>query len=61
MVLFNVELFAENLAIQAKNISLDKNKQFSIFEDEVKVETQDGYIINSDLAEYDKKKRYFEI
>ena len=42
MVLFNVELFAENLAIQAKNISLDKNKQFSIFEDEVKVETQDG-------------------
>ncbi len=54
-VLFNVELFAENLAIQAKNISLDKNKQFSIFENEVKVETQDGYIINSDLAEYDKK------
>ena len=58
MVLFNVELFAENLAIQAKSISLDKNKQFSIFEDEVKVETQDGYIINSDLAEYDKKTEF---
>ena len=55
-VFFNSELLAENLSIQAKNISLDKNKQFSTFEDEVRVETQDGYVINSDFAEYDKKR-----
>ena len=29
MVLFNVELFAENLAIQAKSISLDKQTIFN--------------------------------
>ena len=45
---------AENIFIEAKNISLDKNKQLSLFENDVKVKTADGYIINSDSAEYNK-------
>ena len=53
---FSSKVFAENIFIESKNISLDKNTQISIFENEVKVKTEDGYIINGDLAEYDKKK-----
>ncbi len=48
------KLLAENIFIEAKNISLDKNNQISLFENEVKVITEDGYKINSDLAEYNK-------
>ena len=47
--------FAENINIQAKNISIDKDKEISIFEREVKVTTEDGLIIKSDYATYDKK------
>ena len=49
---------AENLIIEAKNISLDKNKETSIFEKEVIVKTDDNKIIKSDYAEYNKKKNY---
>ena len=49
---------AENLVIEAKNISLDKNKETSIFEKEVIVKTDDNKIIKSDYAEYNKKKNY---
>ena len=48
---------AENLVIEAKNISLDKNKETSIFEKEVIVKTDDNKIIKSDYAEYNKKKK----
>ena len=51
---YSSNIFAENIFIEAKNISLDKNKQLSLFENEVKVKTTDGYIINSDSAEYNK-------
>ena len=47
---------AENLVIEAKNISLDKNKETSIFEREVIVKTENNKIIKSDYAEYNKKK-----
>ena len=49
-------VFAENIFIEAKNISIDKNKQLTLFENEVRVKTYDGYVINSDLAEYNKSK-----
>ncbi len=55
---FNSFLNAENLTIQAKNISLDKNKEISIFEKEVVVKTENNKIIKSDYAEYNKKKNY---
>ncbi len=53
----NSFLNAENLVIEAKNISLDKNKETSIFEKEVVVKTKDNKIIKSDYAEYNKKKK----
>ena len=55
---FNSFLNAENLLIQAKNISLDKNKEISIFEKKVIVKTEDGKVIKSDYAEYNKKTNY---
>ena len=55
----NSFLNAENLVIEAKNISLDKKKETSIFEKEVVVTTEDNKIIKSDYAEYNKKKIIF--
>ena len=48
--------YAENLFIQSKNITLDKNREISIFENEVLVRTEENNEIISDYAEYDKKK-----
>ncbi len=54
LLIFNSKVAAENIFIEAKNISLDKNNQISLFENEVKVKTKDGYTINSDIAELNK-------
>ena len=43
--------------ITAKNISIDKDNNSTIFENEVVVETQNK-IIESDYAKYDKKDGY---
>ena len=53
---FILNVFAENLKIKAKNITLDKNKKISIFENDVLVETDDGIKIESDYVEYNKEK-----
>ena len=47
-------LLAENFSIEAKKISVDKNSQISIFEDEVLVKTKDGKTFKSDYAEYNR-------
>ena len=47
-------LFADNLKISAKNIILDKNKNSSVFENQVSVVTKEGDNIKSDFAEYNK-------
>ena len=60
-VIFFNTAFAENIFIQSKNISIDKNKENSIFENEVFVKTQDGSTIKSDYAEYNKKNGYLKI
>ena len=49
---------AENLKIQAKNITLDKNDENSIFENDVIIQTFEGNRIFSDYAEYNKKKQF---
>ena len=49
-------LFAENFTIEAKNITVDKDKEISIFNDEVIITTENNEIIKSDYAEYSKKK-----
>jgi LPS-assembly protein len=52
---FSNNLFAKNLLIQAKNISIDKNKKITIFENNVSIQTEDNYLITSDFAEYNKE------
>ncbi len=47
---------SENVLIQAKNITLEKNRELSIFRNEVTIKTEDGNLIKSDYAEYNKKK-----
>ena len=51
---FNQILFAENLQISAKNITIDNNKKTTIFNNEVSVLTSDNDVIKSDFAEYNK-------
>ena len=51
---------AENLFIQSKNITIDKNKEISIFENEVLVRTEENNEIISDYAEYDKKQSFIK-
>ena len=51
------KLLAENIFIEAKNISLDKDKSISIFENEVVVKTQNK-TIKSDYARYNKKSGF---
>ena len=53
-IFFN-SLQAENLLIQSQNIKLDKDKEISIFQNEVFVQTDKNHSIESDFAEYNKK------
>ncbi len=54
---FLKNLFAENLFITAKNISVDKDKNFSIFENEVVIKTKNK-TLKSDFAKYDREKGF---
>ena len=49
---------AENLLIKSKNITLDKNKEISVFEKEVFIKTEENNTITSDYAEYNQKKEF---
>ena len=55
---FSLDLFAENLNIESKNITLDKDQETSIFEGGVVIKTKDNNIIKSEFAEYNKKKQF---
>ena len=46
---------AENLSIEAKNITLDKKNETSIFQNEVLIKNESKNQIRSDYAEYNKK------
>ncbi len=50
------KVLAEQLNIQSKNISIEKDNKVSIFEGEVLVKTEEGNTINSDYAKYNKEK-----
>jgi LPS-assembly protein len=52
----NSVLLAENIFIESKNISIDKQKDISIFENNVVIKTMNNNVIYSEYAEYDKKK-----
>ena len=47
--LFQIDLSAENLKIESKKITINKNNQTSIFEDEVLIITSDKNPLNLDL------------
>ena len=55
LIFFSSNLFAKNLIIQAKNISIDKKNKITIFENKVSIQTEDNYLITSDFAEYNKE------
>ena len=57
-IFFNTFLLAENLLIQSKNITLDKNDNTSIFENEVTIITEDNNTIKSDFAKYNKQTKF---
>ena len=54
--LSNKYVFAENVSIISKNISIDKNNQKTIFVDQVTIKTKDNKTIKSNYAEHDKLK-----
>jgi len=56
IIFANSILLAENIFIEAKSISIDKEKQISIFENDVIVKTLDNNVISSNYAKYDKNK-----
>ena len=57
LIFFVNSAFAESLFITAENISLDKNKNLSIFEKNVLVKTKNKKL-KSDYAEYDREKKF---
>ena len=58
---FKSNLFADNLFIQAKDITIDKNKETTIFKNEVKIKTDDNKNIQSDRAIYDRKNNFVKL
>ena len=56
LIIINNAAAAENLFIEAKNITINKESQISIFENDVLVKTQDNNTIKSDFAEYNKSE-----
>ena len=59
-VFFSINSFAENMLIQAKNISLDKDGKTSVFTNEVVIETKEK-IIKSNYVKYNKETGYLLI
>tara|TARA_B100000886_G_scaffold338063_1_gene300111 strand:+ start:200 stop:2596 length:2397 start_codon:yes stop_codon:yes gene_type:complete len=55
LIFCNTKLIAENILIEAKNITLSKENKISIFEKDVIVTTKNG-VINSEYVKHDKTK-----
>ena len=54
-------LRAENILIEAKSITIDKNNEITIFEKDVIIKTLDGRRIESSYAEYNKKIGFIKL
>ena len=59
--IFSSWLNAQEVFIEAENITIDKKKQVSIFENKVIITTEKNNIIKGDYAEYDKDKKFIII
>ncbi len=55
IILINTKLYCENLLIEARDITLDKTKKTTVFENDVILKT-DNKIVKSKFAEYYKEK-----
>ena len=60
-IFFFSKAFAENLSIEAKNITLDKKNNTSIFQDKVIITTESKNIIKSEYVEYNKKTGFLKL
>ena len=54
---FNTNTFAEKILIK-QNISLDKDKEITIFKNRDFVKTESGYEIECEYAMYNRKTEY---
>ena len=54
-------IHAENILIESKNVTLDKKKETTIFENEVVVKIENERTITSDYAEYNKITGFIEL
>ena len=61
IIFLNKICFAENLDISAGNISIDKKKQITVFENQVSIKDDEKNVITSNYAEYDKTKNFFTL
>ena len=57
LIYFSSNVFAENISISAKSISIDKASEVSIFKNEVVVKTKNK-TIESEFVKYSKKKKF---
>ena len=55
---FKNSLLADNLSIEARDISINKNNETSIFEKDVLVRTENNSTIKAQFAEYNKKLQF---
>ena len=60
LIFFNAKALAENMLIEAKKISLDKDRVTSVFEGEVVIKTKEK-IINSEYVKYNKETGFLII
>ena len=60
MVFLNTHLNADDLFIEAKDISLNKNNETTIFKNNVVIKSKDKKI-NSEFAEYNRETEKFVI
>ena len=61
LILFPQFLWGENINIQAENISINKEKEITIFKDRVFIQDREFNSIKSDYAEYSKEKKFLLI
>ena len=56
IIFFSTELYSKDLLIEAKSITIDKDKKVTLFQNNVVVQTADKQI-TSEFAEFDKEKQ----
>ena len=61
LTFFCTKLNAKNIFIEAREIKYEKDNEVTVFQDQVRIKTEDGYEIECDYAFYDKKNGLIEL